>query len=159
YVCRESSSRPKAFLVLDGPNTDHITSRALASRRFEITVTGPGGHSWNDNGVGNPVHALSQAIASFAAAADDDSENRVRSSFNCGLIHGGTSVNCVPADAVAKVDLRSESSDKLNRMAARLAETVEDAARAENLRASGAKVASRIKEIGTRPGGELAPGS
>ena len=67
YLCRDSNgSRPKAFLVLDGPNTDHITCRALASRRFEVAVTGPGGHSWSDYGAGNPVHALSRAIADFA---------------------------------------------------------------------------------------------
>jgi acetylornithine deacetylase/succinyl-diaminopimelate desuccinylase-like protein len=54
FLCRESNgARPKAFLVLDGPNTDHITCRALASRRFEVAVTGPGGHSWSDYGVGN----------------------------------------------------------------------------------------------------------
>jgi len=69
YLCRESNgSRPKAFLVLDGPNTDHITCRALASRRFEVAVTGPGGHSWSDYGAGNPVHALSRVIAEFTSA-------------------------------------------------------------------------------------------
>src|ERR1700682_2949895 len=53
YLCRHSNgSRPKAFLVLDGPSTDHITCRALASGRFEVTVTGPGGHSWSDYGAG-----------------------------------------------------------------------------------------------------------
>ena len=53
------------FIVLDGPTTDHITCQALASRRFEITFSGPGGHSWSDFGIGNPVHALSRAIALF----------------------------------------------------------------------------------------------
>src|SRR6266576_1199357 len=69
YLCRDANgSRPKAFLVLDGPNTDHITCRALASRRFEVTVTGPGGHSWSDYGAGNPIHALSRVIAEFTSA-------------------------------------------------------------------------------------------
>src|SRR6185437_635303 len=49
YLCRPSNvARPRAFLVLDGPSTDHITCQALASRRFDVTVTGPGGHSWSD---------------------------------------------------------------------------------------------------------------
>src|SRR5579871_3173461 len=50
YLCRPvSGARPRAFLVLDGPSTEHITSEALASRRFDVTVTGPGGHSWRDH--------------------------------------------------------------------------------------------------------------
>src|SRR6202042_3070527 len=66
YVCRAGAgARIKAFLVLDGPGTDRITSQALASRRFDVTVTGPGGHSWSDYGVANPVHALARAIANF----------------------------------------------------------------------------------------------
>ena len=67
YLCRQSSlaSKIRAFIVLDGPTTDHITCQALASRRFEITFSGPGGHSWSDFGIGNPVHALSRAIAFF----------------------------------------------------------------------------------------------
>src|SRR4029077_433863 len=107
YLCRESNtSRPKAFLVLDGPSTDHITCRALASRRFEVAVTGPGGHSWSDYGAGNPVHALSRVIAEFTSAdfaAAAPNEPTPRSSFNFGLIQGGTSINCIPTEARAKV--------------------------------------------------------
>ena len=67
YLARQSPLAPriKSYLVLDGPALDHITSRALASRRFEVVFTGPGGHSWNDYGNPNPVHALSHTIAWF----------------------------------------------------------------------------------------------
>src|ERR1700728_4375254 len=66
YLCRAAAAgRYKAFLVLDGPNTDRITCQALASRRFDVTFSGPGGHSWSDHGAGNPVHALSRAITRF----------------------------------------------------------------------------------------------
>src|SRR5262249_33673373 len=76
YLCRNAnggrtanSGRWHAFLVLDGPSTEHITSQALASRRFDIAVTGPGGHSWRDYGMGNPVHAVSRAVALFTEKA------------------------------------------------------------------------------------------
>jgi tripeptide aminopeptidase len=62
YLCRQSilsASNIKGFIVLDGPSIDHVTAQALASRRFEISFNGPGGHSWNDYGTPNPVHALS----------------------------------------------------------------------------------------------------
>ncbi len=39
YLCRQSSTggRIQSFLILDGPNTDHITAQALASRRFDVS--------------------------------------------------------------------------------------------------------------------------
>jgi acetylornithine deacetylase/succinyl-diaminopimelate desuccinylase-like protein len=158
YLCRESNgSRPKAFLVLDGPNTDHITCRALASRRFEVVVTGPGGHSWSDYGAGNPVHALSRAISEFAGAAPVDPTPR--SSFNFGLIQGGTSINCIPTEARAKVDLRSEKPEKIDEMVSLLTACVAQAADSENNRATGGRVTARLKEIGSRPGGELREGA
>ena len=50
-------------IALDGSATDYITNSALASRRVEITITGPGGHSWSDFGAPNPIHALARGIA------------------------------------------------------------------------------------------------
>ncbi len=38
--------RLKAVVVLDGSGIDHVTTKALASRRIEAVITGPGGHSW-----------------------------------------------------------------------------------------------------------------
>ena len=154
YLCRPSNgSRFRAFLVLDGPNTDHITCQALASRRFDVTFTGSGGHSWSDYGIGNPVHALSRAVTLFIDAAPNG--NGPRSSFNFGLIEGGSSINSIPAEARAKVDLRSESAERIDEMAALLAAQVERAAEIENAGRIGAKVNARVKEIGSRPGGGL----
>jgi len=158
YLCRNSNgTRPKAFLVLDGPNTDHITCRALASRRFEVAVTGPGGHSWSDYGAGNAVHALSRAVAMFtdAVAQEVHAVASPRSSFNFGLIQGGTSINSIPTEARAKADLRSEDAEYIERMAALLVLCVDQATEIENSRATGGRVTARVKEIGSRPGGEL----
>jgi acetylornithine deacetylase/succinyl-diaminopimelate desuccinylase-like protein len=140
FLCRDANgSRPKAFLVLDGPNT------------------GPGGHSWSDYGAGNPIHTLSRVIAEFAAAAPDAAPPR--SSFNFGLIQGGTSINCIPTEARAKVDLRSEKAERIEEMASLLAASVVQAAEMENSRATGGRVIARLKEIGSRPGGELQEGA
>jgi tripeptide aminopeptidase len=158
YLARQSplAQRIGSYLVLDGPALDHITSQALASRRFEIVFTGPGGHSWSDYGNPNPVHALSHTIASFTdrCAAANDAGQRV--SFNFGTIEGGISVNSIPAAARAKVDLRSEDSGALEELAAMLAEAVERGLDIENQRASGAKLTAKVREIGSRPGGRLA---
>jgi acetylornithine deacetylase/succinyl-diaminopimelate desuccinylase-like protein len=157
YLCRQSATggRIASFLILDGPNVDHITSQALASRRFDVTISGPGGHSWSDYGFANPVHALARAIAAFADLKLP-MNGSPRSSFNFGVIEGGSSINSIPTMARTKVDIRSESPAKLDEIAALLASTVERALDTENERAIGAKVAAKIKEIGARPGGQLA---
>ncbi len=161
YLCRPSASnRFRAFLVLDGPNTDHITCQALASRRYDVTIAGPGGHSWSDHGTGNPVHALSRAIARFLENAPADEP---RCSYNFGVIEGGTSINAIPSEARAKVDLRSENPERIEQMAALLSGCVERGVEDENSRVDvnkgAGKVTARVKEIGSRPGGSLPHGA
>lgn len=156
YLCRPAGgAKFRAFLVLDGPSTEHITYRALASRRFDVTITGPGGHSWSDSGVGNPVHALSRAITAFLDEAPNGHGSGPRSSFNFGIIEGGSSINSIPSEARTKVDLRSESPDRIDRMAALLGSAVERAIETENGRASAGRVSGKVREIGSRPGGGL----
>jgi len=142
----------QAFVVVDGANIDHITTRALGSRRFEIAFSGPGGHSWSDFGVGNPLHALCRAVASFA---ETRIEGPPKSAVNVGLIEGGSSVNAIPQLARAKVDIRSESNIKMDELVDLLAAAVERARELENQRATGGKVTSKLKEIGSRPAATL----
>jgi tripeptide aminopeptidase len=156
YLCRQSSTggRIQSFLILDGPNIDHVTSQALASRRFDVTISGPGGHSWSDYGFANPIHALARAIASFTEHRLP-SNSSPRSSYNFGIVEGGSSINSIPTLARTKVDIRSENPAKLDEIAALLTSAVEQALEAENERATGGKVTAKIKEIGSRPGGRL----
>ena len=58
-------SRIKAVVVLDGSGTEHVTTKALASRRLEAVVSGPGGHSWSDFGMANPINALVRGSVRF----------------------------------------------------------------------------------------------
>ena len=106
-LCKFAAAGKKieAFLVVDGAETGHITTRALGSRRFEVVFTGPGGHSWSDFGVGNPIHALSRAVSLFSDTRPNGSP---KSAINVGLIDGGSSVNAIAQSARAKVDIRSE---------------------------------------------------
>ncbi len=162
FLCRQANlaNKFKGFLVLDGPSIDHITCQALASRRFEVTFQGSGGHSWSDFGIGNPVHALSRTIASFMdESADIGPSYLPRTSYNFGLIDGGTSINSIPTEARAKVDIRSEDEGKIDELADRLKHCVDRALKKENAAATGGKVNARMKEIGSRPGGALAEDS
>jgi tripeptide aminopeptidase len=153
HLSKQSLARKiQAFLVLDGANTDYITSRALGSRRFEIAFTGPGGHSWSDYGVGNPLHALCRAVALFAETRIDGVP---KSAVNVGLIEGGSSVNAIPQMARAKVDIRSETNRKMDELVDLLGAAVDRAREVENQRATGGKVAAKLKEIGSRPAAAL----
>jgi tripeptide aminopeptidase len=154
HLCKQSplGRRIGAFVVVDGANIDHITMQALGSRRFEITFTGPGGHSWSDYGVGNPVHALSRAIALFSETRLNGSP---KSAINVGVIEGGSGVNAIPHSARAKVDIRSESNQQMDEIVDILTASVDRARDVENQRATGGKVTARMREIGSRPAATL----
>jgi acetylornithine deacetylase/succinyl-diaminopimelate desuccinylase-like protein len=141
-----------SYVVVDGANTDHITTRALGSRRFEVTFSGPGGHSWSDYGVGNPIHALCRAVALFAETRMDAAP---KSSVNVGLIEGGSGVNAIAQAARCKVDIRSESNARMEQLVELLASAVERARDLENQRQSGGRVTVKTREIGSRPAAVL----
>lgn len=162
FLCKPSGIGAKigSFLVLDGAATDRITAQALGSRRFEIAFTGPGGHSWSDFGTANPVHALSRAISLWTEhPLSGDLNGAARSSMNVGIVDGGTSVNSIPSFARAKVDIRSESDEKMDELVELLHAAVERAQDLENRRASGGKATARIKDIGARPAARLPEGA
>ena len=50
--------RIAAAIILEGSGTSAVVTRALGSLRFRVTITGPGGHSWNDAGAPNPILIL-----------------------------------------------------------------------------------------------------
>ncbi|HEX8184385.1 MAG TPA: M20/M25/M40 family metallo-hydrolase, partial [Blastocatellia bacterium] len=118
----EFRSGVEAFISLDGPGVERITQRALGSRRYRVTVSGPGGHSWGDFGIVNPVHALGRAIARFAAYPAPISP---RTSYSVGLIEGGSSVNAIPERASMVVDMRSVSNAEIDKLESYLRRVVE----------------------------------
>src|SRR5208283_5006158 len=78
-----------------------------------VIVRGPGGHSWSDFGAPNPVVILAKAIDTFAATPVPTSP---KTTFNIGVIRGGTSVNSIPESASMKVDIRSTSMAEMERL-------------------------------------------
>jgi tripeptide aminopeptidase len=149
----------KAVIVLDGSGTEHVTTKALASRRLEVSITGPGGHSWSDFGMVNPINALVRAAVRFINTKVSAAP---RTTFNIGQIEGGTSINSIPHEARLKVDIRSESEDELARLEAALRECVSAGVRDETESArdrSKGQLQWTVDLLGSRPGGELPAGS
>ena len=147
-------------VVVDGAGTDTVVAEALGSRRFEVIARGPGGHSWSDFGGPNPIIALSRAIEAFSQTPVPTSP---KTTFNIGVIRGGTSVNSIPESASMRVDLRSTSTPEIDRLERALRTALDQAIAAENRAAAkhAARkplvVQSEVVEIGSRPAGELAP--
>ena len=147
--------RLKAVIALDGSSIDHVTTKALASRRVEVVITGPGGHSWSDFGLPNPINALVRASVRFINTKVPASP---RTTFNLGQISGGTSVNSIPHEASLKVDIRSESDDELARLESALRECIAAGVRDEmesSRDRSRGKLEFKVDLLGSRPGGEL----
>ena len=146
-------------VVVDGAGSDTVVAEALGSRRFEVIVRGPGGHSWSDFGAPNPIIVLARAIEAFSQTPVPSSP---KTTFNVGVIRGGTSVNSIPESASMRVDLRSTSMAEIDRLEHALRVAVDQALEAENHAAAGhgrrksQAVQSEIVAIGNRPAGELA---
>jgi tripeptide aminopeptidase len=151
-------SRLRAVIAVDGPGTDYITTIGLASRRLDIQITGSGGHSWSDFGTPNPITALARGIVQFSQTRVPEEP---RTTFNFGMIEGGTSVNSIPAEANVKVDLRSESESELSDLENILRDTFTNAADQEMAQsAPGSEpLQVKFKVIGVRPGGKIAQDS
>ena len=151
-------------LVLDGAGADTIVAEALGSRRFEVIVRGPGGHSWSDFGAPNPIVILAKAIETFSATPVPSAP---KTTFNIGVIRGGTSVNSIPESASMKVDIRSTSMTEMERLeqSLRLAlnRAVEDETVAAEMRSSAQKRPSGVScevVVDRQPsGGRIAAGA
>jgi tripeptide aminopeptidase len=155
YLCAQGpwAGRIDSFVSFDGPGIVRVTHAALASRRYRLHLTGPGGHSWGDYGVVNPVHALGRAIAKLSTYP---APLEPRTTFNVGRIEGGKGVNVIPASATLDVDLRSAASDELLRLDAFFRRVAREAAGEENAgrRAGTPPLELDLRLTGERPGGE-----
>jgi acetylornithine deacetylase/succinyl-diaminopimelate desuccinylase-like protein len=147
-------------VIVDGAGAETVVAEALGSRRFEVIVRGPGGHSWSDFGAPSPIIVLSRAIEVFSQTPVPASP---KTTFNVGVIRGGTSVNSIPESASMRVDLRSTSTAEIDRLERALRLALDQAAALENRAAAQRAirkpqvVQSEVVEIGNRPAGELAP--
>jgi tripeptide aminopeptidase len=145
--------RVKSFISIDGGDQGNITNGALGSKRYRVTFKGPGGHSYGAFGIVNPAFAMGEAIAKFSRITVPANP---KTTFNVGIVRGGTSVNSIPTEVSMDVDMRSESPDALNKLVAEFQGIVREAVAQENAARSTkeGKVEADVKLIGDRPSGE-----
>jgi tripeptide aminopeptidase len=141
------------MIAIDGGDVSGVTNGGVGSRRYRVTFSGPGGHSYGAFGLVNPAFAMGDAIARFSRLTVPA---QPKTTFNVGVVRGGTSVNSIPADVSMDIDMRSESCAELQKLDAAFLGVVRDAVEAENKARSTKEGAVRAdpKVIGERPCGE-----
>lgn len=139
-------------IVVDGASSDTIVTRALGSRRYEVTLRGPGGHSWSDFGAPNPIVVLAAVIEAFSRV---DVPSTPKTTFNVGVISGGTSVNSIPESATMRVDLRSSSVQEIDRLEEALRQAIARAVARAAQNGFAGEITNEVRLIGSRPAGEV----
>lgn len=156
HLFRDGGPKIDSWIAIDGGQIGRVNNKGLGSHRYRVTFKGPGGHSWGAFGLANPHHALGKAISLFVERADQFTSYGTRTSYNVGVISGGTSVNSIPFESIMEIDMRSESPARLDSIDAILQEAVQEAlAYQNNLSRIGNKLTVDVDQIGNRPSGEL----
>jgi len=141
------------FISIDGLGVTRIVNQGTGSHRYEMIFKGPGGHSFQEFGLPSAIHAMGRAIAKIS---DLQTPSDPKTTFTVGTVRGGTSVNAIAAEARMTVDMRSDSTEELLKLEARLLDLVKQAVAEENARWKSDKLALEIKLIGDRPAGIVA---
>jgi acetylornithine deacetylase/succinyl-diaminopimelate desuccinylase-like protein len=116
YVVEKSKLKIDSWISIDGTDIDEIVNGGLGSVRYRATIKGPGGHSWGAFGLANPHHAMARAMNYYVQEATKFTASGAKTSFNVGVTGGGTSVNSIPFESWAEIDMRSESPEQLKKI-------------------------------------------
>jgi acetylornithine deacetylase/succinyl-diaminopimelate desuccinylase-like protein len=141
------------FISIDGLGVARVVNQATGSHRYEMIFKGPGGHSFQEFGLPSAIHAMGRAIARIS---DLQTPSDPKTTFTVGTVSGGTSVNAIAAEAKMTVDMRSNSTEELLKLEARLLDLVKQAVVEENARWKSDKLSVEMKLIGDRPAGIVA---
>lgn len=152
HLFRADARKIDAMIAIDGGESKRIVYGGVGSHRYRVTFHGPGGHSWGAFGLANPHHALGRAIAIFDQNATAVTSVGEKTSYNIGRIGGGTSINSIPFESWAEIDMRSGEQDKIDAIDAVLQAAIKQALEEENAgRLSGPALTVDIKQVGKRP--------
>jgi len=154
YLFKNKTPKIDSWIAIDGGSIGRVNNQALGSYRYEVIFDGPGGHSWGAFGLVNPHHALGSGIKNFINKADVYTSSGPKTSYNVGVINGGTSVNSIPFKSSMLIDVRSIEPNKLDDMEEILYNSMQEALKEQNeMKRSGPDLTLTINKIGNRPSG------
>ena len=156
YLFKNNEPKIDSWIAIDGGSIGRVNNQALGSYRYEVVFDGPGGHSWGAFGLVNPHHALGAGIKNFVEKADIYTDNGPKTSYNVGIISGGTSINSIPFKSSMQIDIRSIDPNRLNDMEEILFNSMNKALDEQNaIKRSGPDLKLTINKIGNRPSGKV----
>lgn len=154
YLFKNKTPKIDSWIAIDGGSIGRVNNQALGSYRYEVIFDGPGGHSWGAFGLVNPHHALGSGIKNFINKADVYTSSGPKTSYNVGVINGGTSVNSIPFKSSMLIDIRSIEPNRLKDMEDILYNSMQEALKEQNeMKRSGPDLTLTINKIGNRPSG------
>ncbi len=157
HLVSKEGHRIKSWISVDGTSINEIATGALGSLRYKAIIKGPGGHSWGAFGLGNPHHAMAKALNYFADEGQKFTTEVGKTSFNVGRMGGGTSVNAIPFESWAEVDMRSENPTYLKKIDSVFKSSMNKGLREYNQHLlKGDVLTLTLTPIGFRPSGKTA---
>ncbi|QJD93037.1 M20/M25/M40 family metallo-hydrolase [Duganella dendranthematis] len=146
----------KAFVGLEpalGTDGDPVTYIGTGSRRFKVTLHGPGGHSYEGFGLPSAVHAAGRVIAHID---DVRVPSQPKVTFNVGVVQGGQSVNSISAEASMLIDIRSADAPLLAKVEQQIKAAIQQGVDETNQRWNSKAITADVVLIGDRPAGQMA---
>ena len=138
------------YVIVEGGLFGQLTHQAVGVRRYRIDVSAPGGHSWGGFGATSAIHVLGQLIAAIDRL---DVPAAPKTTYNVGLIEGGTSINTIAHAARLWLDLRSEGAAELERLVAQVMSLLEEMNEQHAAAEDGVRLAAT--QVGNRPAGAI----
>lgn len=133
-------NRIRRCYSFDSFDLHRMATTAVGSHRYYLKTTAPGGHSWFDFGGRNAIADLAALIAALDA---QPLPREARTSYNFGVVTGGTSVNTIAQDAAVQYEYRSADYGCLMQMQTQLDQIV------KRLKNEGLPI--QVEDIGKRP--------
>ena len=156
YLFKNNNPKIDTWIAIDGGSIGRVNNQALGSYRYEVVFEGPGGHSWGAFGLVNPHHALGSGSRDFVQKADIYTSTGPKTSYNVGIISGGTSINSIPFKSSMQIDIRSIEPNRLDDMEEILFNSMQKATNEQNeIKRSGPDLRLAINKIGNRPSGKV----
>lgn len=138
-IMSDFDGRVREMISIDG-GTDSVVNKAVGSCRMRVTVRAQGGHSYGDFGNTNAIVQMAQLISRLY---EKEPPKKARTTYNVGVIEGGTTVNSICGECSMLYEYRSEDRECLFEMDGYFKKTVEE------MRAGGMDIS--VEVLGVRP--------
>lgn len=141
-LMKDYADRVKEFYTFDG-KYDTVVNKCVGSSRFEITFTTEGGHSFGDFGNRNAIYAMSQFISDLYSCKAPKAKGK-KTTYNVGVVNGGTSVNTIAQTSSMLYEYRSDDAKYMLKMNKFFDSCIKRAKEADNAEIE-------VKLLGERP--------